>query len=332
MNYLNFDIDSQKASLSIVIIGKNEEKNLVRVFASVLRASEAYSKIFKKTPEIIYIDSNSSDNSIDIAKKFNIPFKVIDGITTPAKAREKGFEETESEFIFFLDGDTVVENNWLIDGVSYLLENTNIGGVGGILKFYILKNDVIVWTNKNYRNTKKNGELIIDGVGGTFLYRRNSLKMIGGYHSNFRVCEEFELNLKLIAIGQNIVRITRPMAVHYDHKSINENFIRRYLFTKNIFVPGQIIRNATLNRFSIIIILKHYWLLILHLPVLLGSLLLFFFDLFFPAFLIIICLCVAHFYYKNWNLKRALMSMFSMNFYSFGFYFGFFSKHNFNKL
>lgn len=324
MQNYNNDIAATKGSLSIVIIGKNEEKNLDRVFTSVIKASDAYFQKYKTSPSIIYIDSNSSDNSVNIAKKFNITYRIIEGKTTPAKAREKGFNETESEFVFFLDGDTEVESNWLIDGVSYLLENSKIGGVGGILKFYILKDDLLIWSSENYRNTKKNGELITDGVGGTFLYRRNALNLAGGYHSNYSVCEEFELQLKLIAVGQNIVRITKPMAIHYDYKSIDENFIRRYLLSVNIFVPGQVIRNATLNRSTLTIIFKRYWLLILHLPVLLVALSLLLFDLLIPAFTIILGLCFAHFYSKNWNLKRSLASIFSMNFYSFGFYYGFF--------
>lgn len=328
MQYLYNDMSTSEVSLSIVIIGKNEEKNLDRVFTSVIKASETYREKYKIFPTLLYIDSNSLDNSVNIANKFNIPVKVINGETTPAKAREKGVKETESEFIFFLDGDTEVERNWLIDGVSYLLENLKIGGVGGILKFNILKNNIVIWSIENYRNTKKDGEMIIDGVGGTFLYRRNALNLVGGYHSHYRVCEEFELQLKLISVGQNIVRIKKPMAIHHDSKSINENFIRRYLLSENIFVPGQIIRNATINKSTLTIIVRRYWLYILHLPILLVSLLLLFFCCYTPAFIIFMGLCLAHFYYKNWNLKRSLTSIFSMNFYSVGFYYGFLFLNN----
>ncbi len=324
MHYLKSDLAAQSASLSIIIIGKNEEINLNKVFSSVLTASEKYLHKYKTYPSIIYIDSASSDASVDIAKKYKIDYHVIEGKTNPAIARQTGMKLTKSEFIFFLDGDTEVQEKWLNEGVTYLLENTKYAGVGGILKFNIMKNNVLVWSSENYRNTKINGELITDGVGGTFLFRRYALDLIGGYVSNYHVSEEFEIQLKLAAIGLHIVRIVKPMGIHHDHKSIHGNFIGKYLLSSNIIVPGRIIRNAALNSATLSIIFKRYWPTIIQLPSMLVSLSFILKGYYLQAGAIIICLWLVGFYKKNWDLKRSVVSMFAMNFYSFGLYYGYF--------
>ena len=55
--------------ISFIIIGKNEGAKLKKCFTSIVKTInenniDAY--------EVIYVDSNSTDNSIDIAKKYNI--------------------------------------------------------------------------------------------------------------------------------------------------------------------------------------------------------------------------------------------------------------------
>jgi glycosyltransferase involved in cell wall biosynthesis len=54
--------------LSVVIIGKNEEKYLGRCIESVQKAGI----ISKLSFEIIYVDSASTDNSVKIASQFPI--------------------------------------------------------------------------------------------------------------------------------------------------------------------------------------------------------------------------------------------------------------------
>ena len=65
--------------VTFVVIGKNEAINLPRCFSSILKISD----------NIIFVDSDSDDNSVSIAKEYNVKkvFRVKANHGTPALSR-----------------------------------------------------------------------------------------------------------------------------------------------------------------------------------------------------------------------------------------------------
>lgn len=86
------------ATLSLCMIVKNEEKNLERCLTSCKNLFD----------EIVIVDTGSSDNTKNIAKKFTE--KVIDFVWCDdfSKARNFAFSNAKSEYIMWLDADDVV--------------------------------------------------------------------------------------------------------------------------------------------------------------------------------------------------------------------------------
>lgn len=309
--------------LTIVIIGKNEGRSLQKTFSSVIKASKVFEDEFNSKPGVIYIDSNSTDNSVDIARRNNIKYKIITGRTTPAKGRIVGVESTESEYIFFLDGDTVVDKNWLCEGVEFLEKHKYIAGVGGLLIFNVFNTKGnLIWQDSNHWNNKKSVENIYDGVGGTFLYRRKYYLKSGGFSAKYNNTEEFDLMLRIIAKGYKIKRINIPMATHNDFKIKSVGFIKKNLFTKDIFISGHVCRNAPKTRGTLKVIVYRFWLYFLHLPMILTFLSFLIFSNWIFSIIISILLVLFHLIYKGCNVKRTIISIISMCFYSFGFYVG----------
>lgn len=337
----NIDVD-------IVIIGKDEGKLLEKVFNYAIIAARKYYKFCNSYPRIIYIDGKSTDRSVEIAKRMGIESYIVEGKPNPAKGRHLGLSKCKAKYVFFLDGDNIVDKNWLIKGVQYLEKNHNIAGVGGIQDLEIWKNDNIIKKLLNCRDVRYNGQVINDGVGGTFLYRRDILLKVGDFNCNLEISEEFELYLRITQAGYKLARITYPMSIHID-KKINSliNFMKKSLFTKNIFIPGEIIRKSPKSWPVIKIIFKRYWLYILHPILSLVAVILFYLYYYtslniFMIFgiIIVISFLIAHYFYKGKNFQRSVISLFTMNIYSFGWFIGLLSvgrkvnksmKSKFNK-
>lgn len=89
--------------VSIIIPTLNEEEYLPRLLKSI------NSQTFKDY-EIIVADSNSSDNTIKIAKKYGA--KIIKG-GMPAVGRNNGAKIAQGKFIFFLDADIILPEFFL---------------------------------------------------------------------------------------------------------------------------------------------------------------------------------------------------------------------------
>src|SRR5208283_1846933 len=101
---------SDSPTLAIVVIGRNEGIHLTRCLESILSMQKPKSEI-----EIVYVDPESTDDSIESAR--NIGVKTIE--LKPARpcaaiARNAGWKATAAEIILFLDGDTEIASDFVV--------------------------------------------------------------------------------------------------------------------------------------------------------------------------------------------------------------------------
>ena len=99
-------IRNNKIKLTVLIVNFNNARFLVRSIESVLNQS------CKLKKEIIVIDDNSTDNSIEILKKFKNKIKIIKNKKKTTKGSYnqmncyyRGFLKSKGDYLFFLDSD-----------------------------------------------------------------------------------------------------------------------------------------------------------------------------------------------------------------------------------
>jgi len=109
---------------SLIICGYNEEENLDLCIKSCL--SQRYPK---KDYEIIYIDNNSKDKSVKVARKYLI--KVFcekkQGLS---EARNLGIKKARGEILVFLDADLKLDKYYLKNHEKTFQDN-DVGAGGG---------------------------------------------------------------------------------------------------------------------------------------------------------------------------------------------------------
>lgn len=109
---------------SLIICGYNEDANLDLCIASCLEQSYPKDKY-----EILYIDNNSTDDSISIASKY--PIKVFSekkqGLS---EARNCGIRNSTGEILVFLDADLKLDKNYL-EHHEKTFNDTAVGAGGG---------------------------------------------------------------------------------------------------------------------------------------------------------------------------------------------------------
>ena len=99
--------------LAIIAIGRNEGERL-RACLTSLQGADA---------RILYVDSGSTDNSVEFARSLGIKVVELDQDTpfTAARARNAGVAalgEDLPDFIHFIDGDCVLVEGWLETGLA----------------------------------------------------------------------------------------------------------------------------------------------------------------------------------------------------------------------
>src|SRR6058998_1435099 len=92
----------RSASLSVVLITRNQTENVDRLIASVIGETATM-----ESPEVVLVDSASRDDTVERASRH--PIKVLrlseSQVLTAAAGRYVGFHATHGAFVLFLDGD-----------------------------------------------------------------------------------------------------------------------------------------------------------------------------------------------------------------------------------
>lgn len=195
----------QEIDIAFVVIGRNEEKNLGRCLQSIREACQG-----RFAAEIVYVDSNSTDRSIELARSCQV--RVLElGDTPPsaAAARNMGWRATQAQWVMFMDGDTRLHPQFLQEALKAF--NPDIAAVWGH------RREV-----RPYRSIYARA-LDFDWVypaglteffGGDVLIRRSALESVGGYDPRYKAGEEPEMCARLSAQGWKILHIDAPMTEH----------------------------------------------------------------------------------------------------------------------
>jgi glycosyltransferase involved in cell wall biosynthesis len=194
----------KRPKLSIVVIGRNEGDRLASCLQSVTITNEDV--------ELIYVDSASSDGSAQLAANFGAQVIILQGGTqTAARARNAGWQRATAPLILFLDGDTILNQDFPSAALKVLESEAAIAAVWGHRR------------ELHPEHSLFNRVLDLDWIyaagdtdycGGDVLMRRSALAEVEGYDSGLIAGEEPELCRRLRARGYRIVHIDFPMSGH----------------------------------------------------------------------------------------------------------------------
>ncbi len=193
--------------VSVVVIGRNEERHLEACFRSILDMDYPLDKL-----EIIYVDTGSRDKSVDIAKKFNVKIaEEQSNFPSPGLARNRGIEEAHYEIIHFIDGDMTVDRDYLKNAITMLNKKNIACVIGDVSELNSDTSFIANVLHYPWRKRKK-GFLDAPGAGGTFL--RSALREVGGYNPFILKGQETELGFRLRQKGYQIYKIENKMGTH----------------------------------------------------------------------------------------------------------------------
>lgn len=127
----------KKPLVSVIIPTLNEEKNIERCLVSIF--NQSYSK---ENLEVIVVDDKSSDNTLEIVKKFPVKI-IISGAHHAEISKMIGFKAAKGEFAIYLDADVeLIGKDWFEKMLKPLLEDEEI--IGSFTRKYTRKSDPVI--------------------------------------------------------------------------------------------------------------------------------------------------------------------------------------------
>ena len=149
--------------ISIIIPVYNSEKYLKECLDSII--NQTYNNL-----EIIIIDDESSDNTIDIINKYNdsrikIYRKNNEGVS---EARNLGLSKVTGDYILFIDSDDYLSNN---DVISNLVGNINNNDLIRFNNSKLINNELINEDISLFKDEYKSGEdFLLDALNNNKKY------------------------------------------------------------------------------------------------------------------------------------------------------------------
>lgn len=193
--------------LSIVVIGRNEGQRLARCLESV-----AALRGLSGQKQIIYVDSASTDDSPAIARALGAEVIVLSAEnSTAARGRNAGWRRARAPFVLFLDGDTVLHEDFPRLALAALAHDSTVAAVWGHRRELHPENSLY---NRVLDLDWMYAPGDTDYCGGDVLMRRCALEQVDGFDPTLIAGEEPELCYRLRHCGYLIRHIDSPMTGH----------------------------------------------------------------------------------------------------------------------
>ncbi len=201
-------MEQESARVGSVIIGRNEGQGLVNCIQSVIKSSAA----------IVYVDSGSTDRSVQIATDAGVHVVELDTSSafTAARARNEGFWRLRAiaphlSYVQFVDGDCEVAADWIDRAVAFLDMTPEAAiACGRRRERYPMRSVYNALCDSEWNTPIGQAK----ACGGDALIRTDAFQASGGYRSDLIAGEEPELCVRLRAQGWQIWRLDLEMTSH----------------------------------------------------------------------------------------------------------------------
>lgn len=200
---ISFKSMYSKGLVSIIITTKNEEAVIEKLLKSIQKQN--YSNI-----EVILVDNNSTDNTIDIVKKFK-KITIYNFGPERSSQRNYGAKKGKGEFVLFLDADMVLTQNVVKECVEKIRSDKRVAAV-------VIPEKSIGFSfwekvkgfERSFYNEK--GDIFTDAAR---FFKKEVFEKVGRYDEKITGPEDWDLPETVLEKGYLIKRIMFPI-YHYE--------------------------------------------------------------------------------------------------------------------
>ena len=234
---------SARCRVSVVIKALNEEANICAVIESCLAA------VAEVGGEVILADSHSTDRTVELASRY--PIRIVQ-LANPDErccgvGPQLGYQHSFGEYVYIIDGDMRMVRGFLPQALMFLAQHPEVAGIGG--RVVELNNESMEYRERGLRAAAHLSPGEVDRLDGGGLYRRLAIEETGYLSDrNLHSYEEFDLAVRLRALGWKLWRLPVNAVTHYGHESPPYQLLMRRWRSRYACGLGELMRAAAGGR------------------------------------------------------------------------------------
>jgi len=169
-------------SISVIVPVCNGRQTIVSCLESLLAQEYPQDRY-----EIIIVDNNSSDGTVEIVKTYPVQL-LVERKQSAHAARNTGIQHAGGELIAFTDADCIAESRWLSELVRPFVEEDTVGVAGRIAPFPS-RSLVAEFLSCTMRHINFDTDEPLAVPTGNVAYRRQALLDIGLLDDSIEVAD-----------------------------------------------------------------------------------------------------------------------------------------------
>jgi glycosyltransferase involved in cell wall biosynthesis len=225
-------------SVSIIIKTLNEAERLAATIESALAAAGP-------DGEVIVADSGSTDDTVAIARRYPVTVveKAADEPPSCGLGPQLGFQHASRPYICLMDGDMLLQPEFLPRALAFLKANARVAGVTG--RIVEMNLESLEYARRVSRGGAEFDAGPVNRLNGGGVFRRAAIDAVGYLSDrNLHSYEELELGLRLRQQGWALHRLDIDFVQHFGHRSNAYALLLRRWQTRYLFGIGEVLRSA----------------------------------------------------------------------------------------
>lgn len=211
-------------NISIIVAVYNAAESLENCILSLLALD--YPQLQR---EIIAIDNNSSDRSLEILQQFTASIRILqEPIRGAAAARNRGVMESQHPYIVFTDADCQVAQDWLKQLIKPLQEQDGVAAAGGRILTQQPANVIAQFSDHLHNHHTAITETPPYLITMNMAIRRAAFIDIGLFDIQMLRAEDADLSYRLHLAEHNFTYAHDAIVYHQNPNSLGALFKKGY--------------------------------------------------------------------------------------------------------
>lgn len=184
-------LQAENHKVSVILLTKNSVSTVKKSLDSIFAQS-------RKPDEVVVVDGNSKDGTLDIVKNYEVKLISEPGLGF-GYARNEGVKNASGDIVFFVDSDCYAEPDWIRNALPHFDANPEIAGVTGKTCLWNTESPVARFLAHVGGRMKMPAETRFVKIAPTMnlALRRGVIDEVNGFDNTLIRCEDTDLTYKV---------------------------------------------------------------------------------------------------------------------------------------